>query len=162
MKKMIALMLGLVMLFSLSTTAFAAGTQTGSMTLTAEVPDSVSYTMHIPADMTLEYNNTEKQLIGNVAVSDIVNLPDGKKIRCQITNRNLKCGTETIPVKYFVDDYDDVYPGGDSVLDYMDIYVYYDSPDSREIFAQVSQEAWDAATPGTYTATLTYTFYICE
>ncbi len=70
MKKRIALLLALLMMVSLSATAFAAGVQTGTMTITAEIPEA-SFTMHIPADMTLEYGNTEKQEVGEVYVTDV-------------------------------------------------------------------------------------------
>ncbi len=70
MKKRIALMLGLVMMFTLSAAGFAAGEQTGTTTLTVKVPEA-TYTIHIPANTTLEYDNTEKQEIGKVYVTDV-------------------------------------------------------------------------------------------
>ena len=64
MKKLIAFMLCLVLALSMSVIAFAAGEQTRTTILTAKVPDA-SYTLHIPAAMTLEYGNTEKQIFSD-------------------------------------------------------------------------------------------------
>ena len=62
MKKRFGFLLALVMVFSLSVTAFAEGEQTGATTLTVTVP-TPSYTLHIPANTTLTYGSTEKQKI---------------------------------------------------------------------------------------------------
>ena len=70
MKKMIALMLSLVLVLGMSAAVYADEEPTASMTLTAEIP-APTYTIHIPADYTLEYGNTEKQEIGAVYVTDV-------------------------------------------------------------------------------------------
>ena len=72
MKKFLSFVLVLVMVMSLSVTAFAEGEQSGTTTLTVEVPNP-SYTIHIPANTTLEYGNTELQEFGIVSVSDVAN-----------------------------------------------------------------------------------------
>ena len=61
MKKFMSLVLALVMVCSLSVTAFAADTTT----LTATIPNSTgpSYSVEIPADTVLAYGNTEMQNI---------------------------------------------------------------------------------------------------
>ena len=55
MKKILSLVLVVAMMMSMTVTAFAAvGDQSGTSTLTAVVPEP-EYTIHIPANMTLEY-----------------------------------------------------------------------------------------------------------
>ena len=73
MKKFLTLVLALAMVCSLSATAFADG---GTTTLTVEVPSAAepSYTLHIPANTTLTYGNTEKQEIsGKLYVENVQN-----------------------------------------------------------------------------------------
>ncbi len=97
MKKLIALMLGLVMMFTLSAVAFAAGEQTGSMTLTVVVPKA-TYTIHIPSDVKLEYGNTEKQEIGEVYVTEVEGF-DQVTVKTPYTDLiNTDDPTDTIPL----------------------------------------------------------------
>lgn len=154
MKKLIAMILGLVLILSMSTTAFAAGDQTGSTTITAEVPEP-TYTIVIPADMTLEFNNTEKQTIGYFTVSDTASIPEGKSIMCEVVVQDLKCGTNTIPVTYFVD-------GLEISGSYSDYLLHSSIPGivRSRLDAQVAAASWASAEPGTYTATITFNFSI--
>ena len=152
MKKLIALMLGLVLILSMFTTAFAAGEQTGTTTITAEVPEP-TYTMVIPADMTLEYGNTEAQEIGVFCVSDIVGITD-RDIVCHISVTDLTSAAGTISVKYTVDgrEVDELYDDF-TVFDH-----YIPGINNNHLYAQVTY--WDSAAPGTYTATITFNFSI--
>lgn len=73
MKKFLSFVLVLVMVCSLSVTAFAEG---GTTTLTVDVPNAAepSYTLHIPANTTLTYGSTEKQKIsGDLYVENVQN-----------------------------------------------------------------------------------------
>lgn len=152
MKKLIALMLGLVLILSMSTTAFAAGEQTGTTTITAEVPEP-TYTMIIPADMTLEYGNTEAQKIGDFCVSNIVGITD-RYVMCHISVTDLTSAVGTIPVIYTVD-------GREVDELFADFSVYdYTIPgyENHSLYAKVTY--WDSAAPGTYTATITFNFSI--
>lgn len=152
MKKLISMMLGLVLILSLSTTAFAAGEQTGSTTITAEVPEP-TYTIVIPADMTLEYGNTEAQKIGDFCVSNIVGITD-RYVMCHISVTDLTSAVGTIPVKYTVD--------GREVDELFEDFAVYDYTlpgyVNRHLYATVTY--WDSAAPGTYTATITFNFSI--
>ena len=154
MKKLIALMLCLVLALSMSVTAFAAGEQTGTTTLTAEVPEP-SYTIHIPADTTLEYKNTELQTIGDVFVSDYDTVLN--TIYCRITAQDLTSGSNTIPVVYKVSGSEMGSSHTYYVLEKLGDGTF--APYTLDLSAEISQEAWAAAAPGTYTATLTFSFY---
>ena len=163
MKKILSLVLVVVMLMSMTVTAFAAGEQSGTSTVTAVVPDP-EYTIHIPADMTLEYGNGARQLVGEVFVTNVQNLPDEKSIFADMDATPLK-STEgnVIPAVFeYRRDFDeegyfniDAYNpavcsqwGEDS--DYTTVYLY----------ATVTAADWEAAKPGTYTSTITYEFII--
>ena len=154
MKKIVALLLALTMLTSLTVTALAAGEQSGTTTITAVVPGP-SYTIKIPANKTLEYGNTEKQLLGNVTVSDVADIPAGKKIGCKMAFQDLKCGTDTIPVQYLLNGYEINGDLEQAVYGSSGINLY-------TLYAQVSEEAWTSAAPGTYTATITFNFYLYD
>ena len=160
MKKILSLVLVVVMLMSMTVTAFAAGEQSGTSTVTAVVPDA-TYTIHIPADMTLAYGNGERQLVGEVSVTDAQNLPDRALISVIMQATPLK-STEgnVIPAVFeygrdYEDGYEDITQGVPTVYkettdEYLSAYLY----------ARVTEEDWKAAKPGTYTSTITYLFDI--
>lgn len=161
MKKILSLVLVVVMLMSMTVTAFAAeGEQSGTSTVTAVVPEP-TYTIHIPADMTLEYGNGERQLVGEVSVTDVQYVADGTLILASMEATPLK-STEgnVIPAVFeYGRDYED---------DYYDITkniptVYKEAKDeylTAYLYARVTVEDWKAAKPGTYTSTITYNFEI--
>ncbi|MBP3204657.1 MAG: hypothetical protein J6M66_04460 [Lachnospiraceae bacterium] len=168
MKKLIALILGLVMIFSLSATAFAAGEQSGETTLTVEVPEA-SYTIHIPANMTLEYGNTSEQLIGDYWVSDFVNMPiaAGESepiVSVKVVGTCLSDGANVIPITYCAK----VAGNWDHSLDHKvssatgsqltDMVITEDYHGTFGVM--VSESDWTAAKPGTYKATMTFNFSI--
>ena len=164
MKKILSLVLVVVMMMSMTVTAFAAvGDQSGTSTVTAVVPEAVpEYTIHIPADVTLEYGNDQRQLVGKVFVTDVKNLADGKDIDVFIKATPLKSteGNEIPAVfEYGRALFNEEYRNIDSYIP-----VVYEETEDKYIpaylFAQVTEEAWIAAKPGTYTSTITYSFYI--
>ena len=175
MKKFLSFVLVLVMVCSLSVTAFAEGEQSGTTTLTANIPNAAepSYTIHIPADMTLEYGNTGKQLIGNVYVTDVANY-DTVNVGAPYTDLvNTSDSTDIIPLTLYSDSgdgFDEIEPGGSTVefglvaataydRDYageygFDANGYYTTP----FYVDVSD--WSGATPGaTYKAVITFEFW---
>lgn len=165
MKKILSLVLVVVMLMSMTVTAFAAeGEQSGTSTVTAVVPEPVpEYTIHIPADVTLEYGNGERQLVGEVSVTDAQNVPYKKFIIVDMEATPLK-STEgnVIPAVFEF--------GSNSTGEYLNIDMYRPSlyssrgEDSSystvKLYATVTEADWKAAKPGTYTSTITYNFRI--
>ncbi len=159
MKKIIALLLLLTMAISMTATALATGQQTGTTTLTAVVPES-DYTIHVPADMTLEFGNGEVQEVGSFYVSDLVNV--NKQIRVNIAKTDLANGSNTIPLTIYLksgsSDWaikaDNEVAGVYNILSDGTKYT-----STWEIGVQVTESNWASATPGTYTATLTFLFY---
>ena len=163
MKKFLSLILALAMVACMSVTAFAAD---GTTVLTAEILNEPSYTLHIPADMTLEYGNTNKQTIGDLYVTDV----DGLEIiwcAPQYTDLiNTADSTETISLTLWGS-----LAGGSEI---MKNGLYTTTNNAPQIYgasfntggwnngymthtlsAQVSD--WSGATPGaTYQATITY------
>ena len=157
MKKLIALMLGLVMIFSLSTTAFAAGEQSGTTTLTAEVPEA-SYTIHIPADATLTYGDTSVKTLGDVYVSDVVNVNGTIHVISYATA--LKNGSNYIPVSYYMHDETAKQTFNGESEEFAGWTVYDEYGDIIENTVLVSVDDWSGAVPGTYTSTITWNFTI--
>lgn len=175
MKKMIALMLSLVLVLGMSAAVYADEEPTASMTLTAEIP-APTYTIHIPADYTLEYGNTELQTIGDVYVTDVSGL-NKISVKAPYTDLiNTADATDTIPLALYEhyknynepelvrkDGYDEsnareiVYEKGVN----NNIYTNFDENGytNVEYFAKV--EDWSGATAGaTYQATVTFSFRI--
>ena len=179
MKKFLSLVLTLVMVMSLSVTAFAAGEQSGTTTLTANIPNAAepSYTIHIPANTTLEYGNTDLQEIGSVSVSDVTGVaPDNITVISPYTDLiNTEDPTDTITLNLYAQA-----AGGSSYAPklieketglwggyYRVIYDYYETPEGfvyencyeYPVFAEVTD--WSGATPGaTYQAVITFQFEV--
>ncbi len=171
MKKLIALMLGLVMMFTLSAVAFAAGEQTGSMTLTVVVPKA-TYTIHIPSDVKLEYGNTEKQEIGEAYVTEVEGF-DQVTVKTPYTDLiNTSDPTDTIPLvlygRYKVSG--SVYEMQKDGLttDFTSHYMYnasragaygYDDNGCTTVIYDALVSDWSGATGGaTYQAVVTFEF----
>lgn len=173
MKKFLSFVLVLVMVMSLSVTAFAEGEQSGTTTLTANIPNAAepSYTIHIPADMTLEYGNTGKQLIGNVYVTDVANC-DQVIVAAPYTDLvNTSDSTDIIPLTLYSalgGAFDEIKPSdGSSVESGVAPVCAYDRDYEFDanggycttpFYVEVSD--WSGATPGaTYKAVITFEFY---
>ena len=168
MKKIVAFLLALVMLTSLTLIALAAGEKTGTTTLTAVVPEA-DYTIHVPANVTLEYGKTDEQMVGDYWVSDFVNMPIAAGehepfVNIKTVATCLSDGTNTIPVTYIFKldgswehtlDHKVTNTSGEQITD-MGITENYKST----IGAMISAEDWASAAPGTYTATITFNFSI--
>ena len=163
MKKILSLVLVVVMMMSMTVTAFAAGEQSGTTTVTAVVPEPVpEYTIHIPADMTLEYGNGGYQKVGEVYVSGAKNIKEENEIVVDISATELVNTTDAskkIPVNYYTNDTDAIGPyisinSSTQSVYAVGFYVKFG------LWAEVTAEAWNAAKPGTYTSTITYNFEI--
>lgn len=175
MKKFLSLILVLAMVACMNVTAFAADPTT---TLTVEVPANLpEYNLHIPADTTLTYGNTEKLVVGELYATDVAG--DITYVFCEIKytdliNTNDPTDTISLELYFFNFDYDD--GGDDSLLNketgrevgWNSCPYLYDgnwqddcwlSPFRTCILkAQVSD--WTGATAGaTYKATITYVVY---
>lgn len=156
MKKVLSLMLAFALACSLSVFAFAEGEQTGTTTLTAEVPE-VAYTINIPADMTLEYGNTDAQTVGNFEWY-VTAGPVDTLIVCNVSATPLLNGSNIIPVTYGWKA-----PGTTSwitttIAGSSDSIINTNNLGTHQLFAKV--DSWASAAPGTYTATITFNFSI--
>ena len=165
MKKFLSLILALVMVMSLSVTAFAEGEQSGTTTVTANIPNAAtpSYTIHVPASMTLEYGNTDRQLIGGAYVTDVTDVQDGDWIALDSPYTmliNVEDSSDTLDwsLSLYYGAFYSVRPNDGSAGIVNMIYrngVY----GTINYYAQVSD--WSGATPGaTYQAVITFQFYI--
>ncbi len=158
MKKTIALLLAFVLVCSLSVLAFAEGEQTGTTTLTAEVPEAppASYVIHIPADTTLTYGDTSSKNLGDVYVSDLENV--NGTVRVRMYAMALNNGSNYIPVKYNIllsgSELVSTCSGGSELVN------GWPAETKASIYAGVND--WSVAVPGTYTATINWEFYISE
>lgn len=167
MKKFMSLVLALVMVCSMSVTVFAAGEQTGTTTLTANIPNAAepSYTIRIPANMTLEYGNTGPQHIGYAdAKYDTIENCDKITVVSPYTMLiNTDDSSDTLDWCLLVGPKEEtlapVDPSSGLRNDGIEVIVY-ENPyvrNSGNYWAQVSD--WSGATPGaTYQAVITFRF----
>ena len=97
MKKIVALLLALMILSSLGVVAFAA--TEGTLTITAEVPD-VTWTLTIPADITIPFGQTETY-IGTCSINDVSgNLATDQEIQAFMQWQSpFTSGSNTLPFK---------------------------------------------------------------
>lgn len=161
MKKILSLVLVVVMMMSMTVTAFAADEQSGTSTVTAVVPvPPAEYTIHIPADMTLEYGKGERQLVGKVSVTDVKNLADNQAILADMEATPLKStGGNVIPAVFEYclednDEYRDLATRADPTVYNRGEYI------PANLYATVTVADWENAEPGEYTSTITYSFSI--
>ena len=132
--------------------------------LTANIPNAAepSFTLHIPADTTLTYGNTDwQQLSGVLKVTDIQNAKD---INCTVSFTDLINTSDPsdsigLAFKAFAEDVNDGYTQ-ETEFDSGDVlWIYSGSYDHNymvTLFAKVAD--WSGATPGaTYQAVITFT-----
>ncbi len=158
MQKICALLLAITLTLGTTAVALAEGDKTGTTTLTATVPEH-SYTINIPADMTLEFGNDDYQVIGDVYVSNLVNIAENadRMIGCGVTATDLKKGEKSIPVAYY-------YKEGSSWttlrVDGSINTLNFDPSSLKKytISAKIKKSDWGTAEPGAYTATITFDF----
>ena len=143
------------MIISLSTSR-ASVLKDGTTTITAVVPES-DFTIHIPADKTLEYGNTEKQEIGTVYVSDVKRISGSIYLR--IITTDLTSDTNTITVNYYRKSTSEGAEWEALTDDNVRIYSQSQSiNETYQIAAQVNEYEWAGAVASTYSATLTFKF----
>ena len=170
MKKFLSLILALVMVMSLSVTAFAEGEQSDTTTLTAEIPNAAepSYTIHIPANMKLEYGNTGKQTIGNVYVTDVTGC-DEVSVDIPYTDLvNTSDSTDTVPLTLYLSERE-LKKSGTTVAGNSSTGLYdkneagwyqYDLNGYATASCSAIVSDWSGATAGaTYQAVLTFDFW---
>ena len=156
MKKLLTLVLALAMVCSLSVTVFAEGEQSGSTTITVAVPEKApcTYTIHIPADATIEYGNTDVKYLGTAYATDIQNKPDGVPLSFKVYITQLEDGKgNTIPTVFYFKDVsstDQPWNFGDEC--------WYNAALADEHSFSVQVPSWDDAVPGTYNAAMTFVF----
>ena len=170
MKKLTALFLTLVLALGIPATAFAAkdadGNETTTLTVTIPAP---SYTLHVPADTTLTYGDTDYQDIGTVKVTDVVGYKSISVAPKYTDLINTAASTDTIPLtlydktrldssdpeeRYFTKDGERASSKGHPVL-YNQSNPAEQQYSDRPLLAKV--EDWSGATPGaTYKARITY------
>jgi len=142
-------------------TAALADTQ-GTQTLFTGVPENPpSWTLNIPADTAVPYRATETP-IGDVTVSDVQNVEDGYLIGCSVSNTDFASGADIIPLTLEGDFYaDGILYETKPISDGTPFELYAGHEPSRvystKVIALVEAGEWDAAAPGVYTATVTYT-----
>lgn len=97
MKKLLATLLTMGMVFSCSTAAFAAN----ETVLTTTVPD-VTYTLNIPVNQEIPFGATSTD-IGNVTITNSNGFAHGKNIHVTLTYDDLKSNdvSTTIPYEVF-------------------------------------------------------------
>ena len=146
MKKLFAIALALVLVASLSVTAFAANTTGGEADITTSI--APTYTVTIPADVNVVFNATETAF-GTIEVTASQIHPD-KQIRVTLTTdgelNNTIDTTKVIP--YVIKD-----ASGAAFT----TATYLTEGDKTELSIHITADDWNAAYAGDYTDTVTFT-----
>ena len=146
MKKLFAIALALVLVASLSVTAFAANTTGGNADITTSIEPT--YTVTIPANTNVNFNTTETAF-GTIEVVASQIHPD-KQIRVTLTTdgelNNTIDTTKVIP--YVIKD-----ASGAAFT----TATYLTEGDKTVLSIHITADDWNAAYAGDYTDTVTFT-----
>ena len=154
MKKFLSIILSFTLLMSISITAFAE-----NQVVTVSIPD-LDYTMTIPANCTIEYKNTDAQIIGDVTFTSTdwqVFKDSGMAAHCRVSSNGQLTNDNGHIINYEYGLYDSRF---EQIMESVkSITVQGNS--SSAIAIKVSD--WSGAKPGTtYTTTITYTASIVD
>ena len=146
MKKVFAIILTLVLLMSLSVTAFAANTTGGEADITTSI--APTYTVTIPADVNVQFNATETAF-GTIEVTASQIHPD-KCIKVALASdgklENSIDATKVIP-----------YAIKDSEGAVFTSATYLTEGDKTALSIHITADDWNAAYAGEYSDTVTFT-----
>lgn len=157
MKKLLAILLAALSAFSMTAIAYAENTTT----LTTTVPDT-TYTLNIPADQTVEFNETSKS-IGMVTVTDAEGFSVGKNLKVTIDHGSFSSSSTDTTIPFVVGN------AGVEVISILlfkgqsngavsDAYVSgYTALMCKDLRIKIADSAWGGALPGDYSATITFT-----
>ena len=163
MKRILSVLLSLTLLAALCILPVTALAGTGGdQTITLTVPEETSptWTLNIPADMTVEYKATSTALT-MPTITNVSDLADEKMIAVEIRyTGNFSSGSNTIPFTL-------VGPGGGTISQgsslgatvvgqYLNASGYTDNYPNGAMTLNITEDAWNAAAPGTYSTVITY------
>lgn len=170
MKKVASLLLAVVLMLSISVSAYADGT----INLTTTVPGA-SYTLTIPEDVEIKYNATSTD-IGTIAVKDATGFAVGKDVHVTVSSPEKLISTTTdtdIPFRIFaiytyntstnekrtISQFNPIVFRGSNSGGVYGPYVHANSTDYKLLSFQISinSSAWGAAKSGQYSSTVTFT-----
>ena len=146
MKKVLTFALAVMLIMSLSVTAFAANTTGGEADITTSI--APTYTVTIPADVNVQFNATETAF-GAIEVEAAQIHPD-KCIKVELTSdgklENSIDATKVIP-----------YAIKDSTGAAFTSATYLTEGDKTELSIHITANDWNAAYAGEYSDTVTFT-----
>lgn len=179
MKKLLAFLLALTLLLSVGVTAFADtyeegidNTQSRTQTITVNAP-ALTWTLEIPANLEIEFGNTDLIKMGNLKISDVswttlpasnfifVNMSYARELTNAKKNSaiffDLRCQYHTqtphTQGKEMLSSFE--HPGEDGSPP----VTYHSNTEYRwaDMYIQISEDSWQVAIPGeNYTGTITY------
>lgn len=179
MKKLLAFLLALTLLLSLGVTAFAdtvtftdqIGQEEHTQTITVNAP-ALTWTLEIPADLEIEFGNTDLIEMGNLKISDVswATLPANYFIYATMHLRNeLSNSTDSSTIAYDLSCRHHIpnpnAPGDEMISSQTSPWgdtppAYYQSSTHFRwsvMYIQISKQSWQAAVPGEkYTGTINY------
>ena len=160
MKKIVSLLLALVLLCSLSVTAFADTGGDQTITLTVPEETSPSWTLNIPADMTVAYR-AESTALTMPTITNVSDLADDVRIHVYIGyTGSFSSGSNTIPFTLTGPSGQTILQGDESSRSVVGYYTnesgYYNNYPDGAMTLDITEDAWNAAAPGTYSTVITY------
>ena len=146
MKKLFALILAVVIMATMSVTAFAVNTTGGEADITTSI--APTYTVTIPADVSVDFNATETDF-GAIEVTDSQIHPDKCiKVTLDTDNKLENSIDNTKVIPYAIKDSE----GSDFTSS-----TYLTEGDKTELSIHITADDWNAAYAGDYSDTVTFT-----
>ena len=163
MRKVISVILAVILIFSIPTTASAEST-----TLTIDVPEA-SYILNVPADQAIDYLASEKN-IGSITVSDTSGFSASKGISVSVTydgqfatpkyasaiNYSLVCKGTGSETRYDLNSGDYITFTGNADGTLNNNPTLPDGSPANELIVLIDTACWDTALGGIYSTTITF------
>ena len=162
MKKIVSILLAAVLALGMTAAVLAVDYEQSGSTEVFTVVPSPSYTLVIPASVEIPYGSTDT-MIAEPTIADVQGFKEQDSVDMNVEWTNLICAETKSEIEMNL--LFDWYRWGELYREHEDVRrfgqrIYYivegKNVESGKYFASITEDAWENAAPGRYTATVTF------